>query len=305
MSARNSTEGNREFDPSFVTNCETKVACVTESGKVSILDCINSIKETSKDFGASTHIEDGHEEPFICDLDTSTDEISEPQYDFLNNYYLLSFSGKKFTGKTESLKLLQERLFNKETNKIVKECAFAYPLKRKAAKIIYNQGSYPGETVETIFEKLLQDQLFKDTHRQLLIDIGMRKREKSIDYWVRPVMNEIDKLIKGPDNVCPPGSLFCITDQRFPNEVTLQGEEYLNRKDVITHFIRLESSDEVRKSRGWVPSEKDKDYSECALDNYHFEHVIRNNGTLDELFGNLMKVINIPESDKKAPFPVD
>lgn len=332
MRVRSRTEGSRSLinKDTQGENCVTDFKNVAEVTHTDIIgqpnyDMLISVSETTK-------------EPFICDRctldydvgylpgtiisssssnriiqcnicnplenESATDELTKPECTFLDKYHLLSFSGKRFTGKSESLKLLQERLFNKDTNRIVKECAFAYPLKKKAAKIIFERGLCPGETVETIFDKLLYDQLFKDTHRQLLIDIGMSKRVKCIDYWVRPVMDEIDEMIKGSDDVCPPGSLFCITDQRFMNEVSIQGKEYLGRKDVITHFIRLESLDETRKSRGWVPSDKDNDYSECALDNYHFEHVIRNDGTLDELFENLLKVINTLESDKEVPYPL-
>lgn len=111
---------------------------------------------------------------------------------------------------------------------------------------------------------LLHNQLYKDAHRQLLIDHGTNRRATNIYYWAE----EFYKKHSAAD------SIVIGTDLRFCSEL-----EYLRDQGARVITIRVVASDEARASRGWRPNPKvDTDPSECDLDHLECDLVIENNG---------------------------
>lgn len=97
--------------------------------------------------------------------------------------------------------------------------------------------------------------------RELLISHGQMRRAQNIDYWVDKVAA---KIMANRDH------LIVITDWRFPNEYKkLHG------------YLRGWTLETFRINRWIRPPLFDE--SELALDNFSFNKVIENNGTLDTL----------------------
>lgn len=90
------------------------------------------------------------------------------------------------------------------------------------------------------------------------------------DTWVDIML----ALLKGIRNEY---DYIIISDVRFPNEIE---KIKSNFKSVTLRIVRNNEKNELL-------SDEKKHISETALDNYEFEHVIFNNGTIDELKNSL------------------
>jgi len=89
------------------------------------------------------------------------------------------------------------------------------------------------------------------------------------EYWVATVINKIKR-----SNT----NLFCISDNRFPNEIEGMKQAFSSDKVVSVRIIRGEDVG-------------DQHPSETALDSYTgWDYVIDNNGSLDEYITNLYEV---------------
>lgn len=210
---------------------------------------------------------------------------------------IVSFSGKRCTGKTTALDMMKAHLGN------VEECAFAYRVKTASARKMCD-GQVVNLSYEQVLEKLLHDREFKELHRHLMIEIGNGERAKDPNIWVSQTCSEIQSLINNLQLFHSTGQFyFCITDMRFKNEYNYVKNFFSNLSAIFkstpmsaavlnVHFFRLSSSDDVRISRGWKYDPKvDGDVSECDLDDFETccpdMKEIHNNSTPLEFYENL------------------
>lgn len=110
---------------------------------------------------------------------------------------------------------------------------------------------------------------------RLLQGVGMLCRELyGPDVWIDCTVRKIDSLIIYND----PKVNIVISDVRFPNELE-------KLKSIGFTIVRI-----VRDNR---PIDRDPNHiSEIALDDYPFEHIIYNNGTLEELNYKVLEMVS-------------
>lgn len=92
-------------------------------------------------------------------------------------------------------------------------------------------------------------------------------RKYNPDYWVEFIVNLLNMFTNEWEYVIIP-------DVRFPNEI-----EYFKREGFNVLTIRIER-DNFKSN---LTEEQLNHISETALDNYKFDKVIKNNGTIDDL----------------------
>jgi uncharacterized membrane protein len=168
---------------------------------------------------------------------------------------LIGISGKKNSGKDKTFEYLHE-IYPLATN-----VKFAGRLKEIVAVLadVNVSNCYAREEKETM--RILH--LGGRTLREIQQDIGMAFRQMyGEDVWVNIALRNRPKYA-------------IVTDVRFPNEAAA---------------IREAGGILIRVNRPMKREEKEHE-SETALDDYaQFDHVIENNGTLDDL---RMQVVNI------------
>jgi hypothetical protein len=163
------------------------------------------------------------------------------------------------------------------------------------------------ELANTVGEDIKFIQKYRMTVRDLLQQVGTNALRTIVhpNVWVNALFADYKHDIWDPklnDFTVPD---WIITDCRFPNEarVILKYNGLLIRvvretksKDsrLCSHCNTEFSNEEMDKNNGLSPCCKNHDHvstlkpinvhpSETALDNYKFEHVIDNNGTIDDL----------------------
>lgn len=109
------------------------------------------------------------------------------------------------------------------------------------------------------------------TPRALIILEGSIKRSVDSNFWVKKVMKEMegDGLYYKPE-------LCVISDCRYKSEVKAFKEKF--GKDLIT--IRINRFNTINTND---PSERD-------LDNYNFDYVLNNNGSLEDLYKKIDEI---------------
>ena len=131
------------------------------------------------------------------------------------------------------------------TNQTVEEFAFAQDLKLELAAMLK--------------VKVTDIEAQKDLYRPLLQALGVYRRQfNGADYWINKCFRRI--LVSNAE-VC------IITDVRFLNEL---------------QAIEQAEGTVVRVTRGYST---DRHQSETELDDYGFQYVIPNEGSLDQLLG--------------------
>jgi hypothetical protein len=189
--------------------------------------------------------------------------------------YLISITGKANTGKNTLSKLLDEEIKSRFTEwKGTKFIAFADPIK-KIAKIMF-----PNMPNKYLFgssqyrSKQISDAV-KDgsalTVRTLLTDIGTSAREYNSNIWIQVFAKTLSKCFNKK-------SLVVVTDVRFRNEF-----DYLNQLGFFK--IRIYRND-VKK--GTHISETSQD----DIQDSEFDFIINNDGTLDDLKGQVKKIVD-------------
>ena len=168
---------------------------------------------------------------------------------------LIGLSGKQRSGKDTFADFLVE-LYG------FKKVSFANPIKELAVNYF---GLNPVEVYETKPEKV----------RIILQDIGKIGRKVDDLFWVKKTLDKFDNF----DDID-----VVVSDVRFINEA-----EYIKSKGGI--IVRIESSRDIRASRGLLTGEND--ISEIELDNYDFDYVINNEGTIEEFYDAITQLMNI------------
>ena len=99
--------------------------------------------------------------------------------------------------------------------------------------------------------------------------LGRAVRDVDPDVWLRPVLADVEVWL---DN----GIDVAVTDMRYPNEA----QAIANLGGVL-----------VRVDRPSVPVVVDP--SESALDDWPFDHIVVNDGTVDDLGAALRRIIQV------------
>lgn len=170
---------------------------------------------------------------------------------------ILAISGKATSGKTTAARFLAAKYKSAAAIE-----SFATPLKIMVAE----QFSYVLTPEDMIHNKnkviMFGDK--KTTVRQIMIDVGQLYRKIDPDFWVKKLLQKIEKHGKWG---CP--AVF-IDDMRFPNE-------YLTLKKMGASLVRIE--------RPGIQLIEDE--SETGLDFHPFDHTILNDGTVEQLYAKL------------------
>lgn len=95
-------------------------------------------------------------------------------------------------------------------------------------------------------------------------------RHQCADYWVKFMMEFLFMFRKEWDYVLIP-------DTRFPNEIEYAKSSWVGESDIYTIRVNRPNFD------SGATKEQLKHESECALDNYKFDTLVTNGGTLDDL----------------------
>jgi phosphomevalonate kinase len=115
----------------------------------------------------------------------------------------------------------------------------------------------------------------KPLYRPELIELGNKGRAESPDFWIKKVVEEEGNLI--------------VPDLRLKHELFI-----FKIHGAIT--IRVESSREERAKRGNLISEDDP--TETQLDDINdWNYVVENNGSLEDLREQVVKIIDSIEKD--------
>lgn len=116
------------------------------------------------------------------------------------------------------------------------------------------------------------------TRRAMQILEGSGKRTVDSNYWVKQAIDKIDKKTRQAGVLKMGTPLFVITDLRYKSEVEPLRAAF--GKDLLTVRVnRFESTESTD------PSERD-------LDNYKFDVVLENKGTLEEFLNKVKEIAN-------------
>lgn len=132
--------------------------------------------------------------------------------------------------------------------------------------------------------RLMDSSSYKETHRQAMILWGEEMRDKDPGYFCRLAVSEATKPV------------WLVCDARRPTDMEFFKTHYGSR----TITVRVEAGEGVKRGRGWVftPGVDDAP-SECGLDGYQCDVVVRNNGdtendsgeTLHEQLDRIVKLV--------------
>lgn len=156
---------------------------------------------------------------------------------------IIGVSGKKRSGKDTFYELLKNNL---KDHSSVKRYAFADPVKEYA----------------TQYFNIDWREIKNEQNRFILQGIGQMFREKvDENYWVLKTIKKIrESRLKNP------GEISVITDVRYINEAN----EVINQEEGILIKIINKNTEAF-----------DSHISENNLDDYEFDYIIENNGSMD------------------------
>lgn len=173
---------------------------------------------------------------------------------------IIGITGKKRAGKTTVANMLAEHY-----GFVV--LSFAGPLK-DAVKDIYGLSDRQVEGTGYDREKILPE--FGVSVRTILQQMGVAARAISEDTWVRHMDRSITAL--------PPDTDIVVPDMRFLNE---------------SAFLRSRGATLVRVDRPGVAT-SDTHISETEMSQIAVDHVIGNDGTVDDLRASLGALLGAP-----------
>ena len=164
---------------------------------------------------------------------------------------LIGISGKQRSGKDTVAKYLDNKYG-------FIRVSFANPLKRLAI-------DYFGLTPKDVYVRK------PDNVRKFLQELGRLGRSIDKDFWVKKALSKYNE-----------NELWVVSDVRYKNEA----EAVKNLEGIL---IRIEADRDIRLQRG--PLAYENDLSETDLDDYSFDYVIQNNGSIKELYKKIDKIM--------------
>jgi len=164
---------------------------------------------------------------------------------------IVLISGKRLSGK-DTLALLVQNVLGEDKCQII---SLADALKTEYCR-----------SRDIDIKRIYEDPIYKEQHRQDLIDWGAFRRAENIDYWCEKLVENISRPI------------VLIPDLRFKNELNF----FRNNSSCVA--VRLVVNEQTRKVRGWNNSPADVDATETEMDSWdNWDYVIENNGSVDHL----------------------
>ena len=200
--------------------------------------------------------------PFNMVDDIDKTDLRSPKIVFI-------FSGKRKSGKDFVAKKLRDS-FGCDRCAIVR---LSGPLKHDYAR----QNGLD-------FHRLLDSSNYKELYREDMIKWGEEKRNVDPSYFCRLA---VKMTISGfSDKNCSGGHVWIISDARRTTDLKYFKEGY---KNVVS--VRINASEETRKSRGWefTPGVDDAE-SECGLDQEEFDVIIQNDGDEQQLNSDIVRL---------------
>ncbi|XP_074605484.1 phosphomevalonate kinase [Brevipalpus obovatus] len=182
-------------------------------------------------------------------------------------------SGKRKCGKDFIVDLLTERF--QEFMAIIR---IAEPIKLKYSQM---HGAD--------FKELLSSGEYKEKHRYEMVRWSEEEKVKRNDpvYFLREAI-ELSKAHTKP--------IWILSDARRVVDVEFFNSPQFSQTNVIR--IRVEALLETRKNRGWIFTDGiDDAETECGLDHYErWDHLIKNDGTIEDLKNRLAPIIQSIEN---------
>lgn len=169
---------------------------------------------------------------------------------------VICISGKAQNGKDTTAKILEEKLTD-NGNKVL--IAHFGDLLKYICKTFFGWDGKKDEKGRTLLQYVGTDKI----------------RAKSPDYWVNFIVSILDIFRDEWDYVLLP-------DCRFPNEYEIF--EHYNMDVVLLRVIRPNFTSPLTPAQQKHPSE-------IALDDYHYDATIINDGTLEDLKGAVDKFV--------------
>jgi len=178
---------------------------------------------------------------------------------------IIAISGKKGSGKSTIGEIFRNNgyILDSFANSVKDICTILFN---------YDRNKLEGITEEDRKWRENTNNKYNITPREAMILVGTEFGRKMINenIWIDTLFNRYDKN----DN-----KKLVITDLRFPNEY----EEIKKRGGIIIRINRYNN--------------KNLHYeTECLLDEYKFDYIIDNNGTIDELKDKINKILTIIHS---------
>jgi len=176
---------------------------------------------------------------------------------------VICLSGKRKSGKDYVADRLLTEL--RALGAATEICRLSEPLKREYARIH-----------ELDFDELLTAGAYKEIHRAQMVEWSERIRRDDPDYFCRLAMDSCSST------VC------IVSDCRRPSDL-----QYFARQFDNVLCVRIECSDRVRESRGFVfTAGIDDADTECALDaQASWDFALRNDGDATTLTDELSRVV--------------
>lgn len=169
---------------------------------------------------------------------------------------VLLLSGRRGAGKDTAAELLLEHNF---PGGVGERLALADAVRREYVAL------HPEVTMED-----LTDRARKEAHRPGIIALAQgRRREHGTDYWCRqlPIATRLG------EGEAPRGHVYVVSDWRFAEECAY----FRGRGDLSVVTMRVEASQEAREARGIAYDPAiDESHGERGLDDFPFDHVVRN-----------------------------
>ena len=204
-----------------------------------------------------------------------------------NNINLIGISGRMGSGKNTVASII-----NQITNNKFEEKAFAFKLKQIASILTGIEVSkfedqefkktLLGEewTTHTFYEDGSPRMYQNMSVRLLLQKLGTEAMRDNLhqDVWANALFSDYKPYCTPKDAFNKDLPYWLITDLRFPNEF----EAIKNRGGICIRVIRG-----VEKT----PNPNLHHISETSLDNYAFNYIIYNNGTIEELIEKVRKML--------------
>jgi phosphomevalonate kinase len=100
-------------------------------------------------------------------------------------------------------------------------------------------------------------------------------------------MEDIHKLIENLSS-----DVLVIDDLRLQSHLNWICTNIKSNPLYDLKIIRINSSELVRQSRGWVKTDYEQSNVECELDNYPFDLVIQNDFEIDNYFESIYKLLD-------------
>lgn len=108
--------------------------------------------------------------------------------------------------------------------------------------------------------------------------------------WINALFADIDKELNANPNYNKKG--FIITDVRFPNEAdAIKKHKGINIRIERNDYIFDENGKRIIPTKEYINTNNKQHESETALDNYKFDYVINNNGTINNLVDKVKEIL--------------